>query len=112
MSLYALIKMIHILSASVLFGTGAGIAFFMFRAHLSGDKQSFISTSRAVVLADWLFTAPAVVVQLLCSFNRRGTHYLCGRGANLITGFIYRKGIREQRTTTRYVSAQVSVTSI
>ncbi|GGB86688.1 membrane protein [Marinobacterium zhoushanense] len=65
MSVYVLVKIIHILSASVLFGTGMGIAFFMLRAHLSGEKQSFISTSRAVVAADWLFTTPAVLVQLL-----------------------------------------------
>lgn len=65
MSVYALVKMIHILSASVLFGTGTGIAFFMLLAHRSGDRQSFVSTSRTVVAADWLFTTPAVLVQFL-----------------------------------------------
>lgn len=63
MSLYVVVKLIHIISACVLFGTGAGIAFFMLLAYLSRDQKTFIAVSRMVVLADWLFTAPAVVVQ-------------------------------------------------
>ena len=57
------LKAIHILSAAVLFGTGLGIAFFMWRADRSGDVTVIAATTRQVVLADWLFTAPAVIVQ-------------------------------------------------
>lgn len=62
---YLLLKMIHILSAVVLTGTGAGIAFFMFMASRTSNVAAIAVTARHVVLADWLFTAPAVVVQLV-----------------------------------------------
>lgn len=62
---YLLLKMIHILSAVVLTGTGAGIAFFMFMASRTSNVAAIAITARHVVLADWLFTAPAVVVQLV-----------------------------------------------
>jgi uncharacterized membrane protein len=64
MTLYLWIKLLHILSATVLFGTGIGTAFFMYRAYLSSD-EAMASTARNVVLADTVFTTPAVVVQLL-----------------------------------------------
>ena len=64
-SAYLVIKLIHILSATLLFGTGLGTAFFMFKAYRHGDLDALRVTSRHVVLADWLFTAPAVVIQLV-----------------------------------------------
>jgi uncharacterized membrane protein len=60
---YAVIKWLHILSSTVLFGTGLGIAFFFLRAHRSGNVKIIAAISREVVLADMLFTAAAVVVQ-------------------------------------------------
>lgn len=63
--LYPLLRLAHILSASVLFGSGAAIAFFMLMAWRSGDRAGFALTARHVVLADWLFTATAVAVQPL-----------------------------------------------
>ena len=65
MNAYLWIKLVHILSATILFGTGLGIAFFMLRAHLSGSREAMTIVVRSVVMADWVFTAPAVVVQLL-----------------------------------------------
>ena len=62
--MYAAVKLIHIASATVLLGTGIGIAFFMLRAYLSGSREVLQVTAANVVLADGLFTAPAVVVQL------------------------------------------------
>ena len=59
------LRLIHILSAAVLAGTGAGIAFFMFMAARSGNPQAIAVTARHVVLADWLFTAPAILVQFV-----------------------------------------------
>ena len=64
MNVYLWVKLIHIVSATILFGTGIGTAFFMLRAWLSHDDQAFAVTTRSVVLADWLFTTPAVVIQL------------------------------------------------
>lgn len=68
MSHYDLLKLIHILSAAVLFGTGAGIAFFMVVAHRSGRVEVIAATARIVVLADFVFTAPAVIIQPLSGF--------------------------------------------
>lgn len=62
---YLVLKYIHILSATILFGTGIGIAFFMLMAALSKNILLIAHTTRYVILADWLFTAPAVVVQFV-----------------------------------------------
>ena len=64
MTSYLLVKLIHIVSATLLFGTGLGTAYFMFSAYRSGDLAAIRITSRHVVMADWLFTTPAVVLQL------------------------------------------------
>ena len=65
MTLYLWIKLVHILSASVLFGTGMGTAFFMFKAYLSKNDEAIAVTTCNVVMADWVFTTPAVVIQLV-----------------------------------------------
>jgi uncharacterized membrane protein len=66
--LHEIVKTVHILSATVLFGTGLGTAWFMWRADRSGDVATIAATARNVVLADWLFTTPAVIVQPLSGF--------------------------------------------
>jgi len=53
----------HVIGATVLLGTGAGIAFFMVMAHRSKDVKIIAHTSHIVVVADWIFTASAVIVQ-------------------------------------------------
>lgn len=63
--MYLWIKWLHILSSTLLMGTGLGIAFFMWVAHLRGDARVIAATARTVVIADALFTAPSVVVQFL-----------------------------------------------
>ncbi len=60
---YNILKYIHILSATFLFGTGIGTAFFMLMAYLSKDITTLKNTTRHVVLADWIFTTPAVILQ-------------------------------------------------
>jgi uncharacterized membrane protein len=62
-SWYPVIKWLHIVSSTVLFGTGAGIAFFFLRAQRTGDTKIIAAVSRDVVLADMVFTATAVVLQ-------------------------------------------------
>jgi uncharacterized membrane protein len=62
---YFLLKWIHILSATVLFGTGIGSAFYMFMANRRKDVAGIYFAVRDVVIADWLFTAPAAIIQLL-----------------------------------------------
>jgi uncharacterized membrane protein len=61
--LYFVIKYVHVIGASVLLGTGAGIAFFMLLARLRQDATVISGVARIVVIADFLFTATAVVVQ-------------------------------------------------
>ena len=63
MMLYLALKYLHVIGAAVLLGTGAGIAFFMLRAHLTGEAAVIAAVARMVVLADFLFTATAVVAQ-------------------------------------------------
>ena len=63
MTLYFLVKYLHVLGAIVILGTGAGIAFFMLMAHRSGDAAFVARTATIVVTADMLFTATAVMLQ-------------------------------------------------
>ena len=63
MTAYFILKYLHLMGASVLLGTGAGIAFFMLIAHRTGNTATVAAVARIVVLADFLFTATAVVVQ-------------------------------------------------
>lgn len=58
-----LLRWAHILGATVLLGTGAGIAFFMVMAHRTRDPQLIAHTASIVVIADWVFTASAVIAQ-------------------------------------------------
>jgi uncharacterized membrane protein len=60
---YLLLKYLHLIGATVLFGTGAGIAFFMLMAHRTGDAAIIAAVARIVVVADFVFTATAVVAQ-------------------------------------------------
>src|SRR3954468_20413945 len=61
--LYLALKYLHIVGAAVLLGTGAGIAFFMLLAHLEGKPVVIASVARIVVIADFIFTATAVIAQ-------------------------------------------------
>jgi uncharacterized membrane protein len=63
MSWYLWVKWLHIVSSTVLFGTGFGIAFFFVRAQRTGNVAIIASVGRDVVLADALFTAAAVIIQ-------------------------------------------------
>ena len=63
MTEFELLKTLHILSSTLLFGTGLGTAFHMWVTHLRGDVRAIASTARNVVLADWLFTTTSGVVQ-------------------------------------------------
>lgn len=68
MSSYFILKAIHVTSAAVLFGTGLGIAFFKWITDRTGEIAAIRVVSEKVVLADWLFTLPAIVVQAATGF--------------------------------------------
>jgi len=57
------VRLLHVLGACVLIGTGAGIAFFMVMAHRTKNAAHIAHTASIVVIADMLFTATAVVAQ-------------------------------------------------
>lgn len=63
MDLYTFLKVAHVIGATVLLGTGAGIAFFMLMAHRTRDPALIAHTAKIVVLADTVFTASAVIIQ-------------------------------------------------
>lgn len=65
---YLLIKVIHILSSTLLFGTGLGSAFYKWMADRGGDLHAMAKTNRTVVIADWLFTTPTVIIQPITGF--------------------------------------------
>jgi uncharacterized membrane protein len=66
------LKTIHVVSATVLFGTGLGTAFFKWIVDRSGNVAAIRVVSERVVLADWLFTSPAVIVQAVTGFALAG----------------------------------------
>jgi uncharacterized membrane protein len=61
--IYFVLKFLHIIGATVLLGTGAGIAFFMLVAHRTGSVVTIAAVARIVVIADFVFTTTAVIVQ-------------------------------------------------
>jgi uncharacterized membrane protein len=63
MTLYFIVKYLHVLGAIVILGTGSGIAFFMLMAHRSGEAGFIARTASVVVIADMLFTLTAVIAQ-------------------------------------------------
>ncbi|PWR18603.1 DUF2269 family protein [Zavarzinia aquatilis] len=60
---YTLVKLLHILSSTILFGTGIGTAFQMLMATRDGRPEVVARVADQVVRADWWFTTPAVIVQ-------------------------------------------------
>ena len=65
MELFLLVKWVHVLSSTLLFGFGAGTAWYLWNAHLSGDPATFARVGRMVVRADWIFTGGSGVLQPL-----------------------------------------------
>lgn len=61
--LYLWLKLIHIISATILFGTGIGTACTMWYAHHTRNIEVIAATTRYVVLADWIFTTPSGLIQ-------------------------------------------------
>ncbi|KQW43278.1 MULTISPECIES: DUF2269 domain-containing protein [unclassified Roseateles] len=62
---YLIVKWLHILSSTVLFGTGLGSAYYMFFTSLSRQPAATAIVVRQVVWADWLFTTTTIVFQPL-----------------------------------------------
>jgi uncharacterized membrane protein len=65
---YLVVKWLHILSSTLLFGTGLGSAFYMFFASRTRDPRVVATVVRYVVIADWVFTTPTIILQPLTGF--------------------------------------------
>ena len=63
MELYFLVKTLHIISSTILFGFGCGTAWYFWNAHLSGNPATIAHVGRMVVRADWIFTGISGLVQ-------------------------------------------------
>lgn len=60
---YLLVKWVHIISSTLLFGFGAGTAWYLWNAHLTRDPATIANVGRMVVRADWIFTGTSGIVQ-------------------------------------------------
>ena len=65
---YVVVKWLHVVSSALLFGTGIGSAFYMLVASRQRDPRIAYFIVRWVVVADWVFTATAAIVQPLTGF--------------------------------------------
>jgi uncharacterized membrane protein len=65
---YEVAKWLHILSSTLLFGTGIGSAYYMFFTSLGGDARAVAQVAKLVVIADWVFTSTTIVFQPLSGF--------------------------------------------
>jgi uncharacterized membrane protein len=69
---YLAIKWLHLIGASILLGTGLGIAFFAWFGYRRAMKEGSIGLLRGVlvltVIADAVFTATAAIVQPLTGY--------------------------------------------
>jgi uncharacterized membrane protein len=81
MTAYLFYKYVHIVGACVLLGTGAGIAFFMLLAHQSQKPEIIWPVARIVVIADFVFTTTAVILQPITGYLLiRQVGYSLGEG--------------------------------
>src|SRR3954470_19947857 len=65
---YLLVKWLHILSSTFLFGTGIGSAWYLLFAVISRNVAAIAVVTRIVVIADWLFTGTTMIAQPLTGF--------------------------------------------
>ncbi|WP_075218029.1 DUF2269 family protein [Mongoliimonas terrestris] len=63
MDLYLFAKWVHVVSSTILFGFGAGTAWYFWSAHRTGDPALVARVGRMVIRADWIFTGTSGVVQ-------------------------------------------------
>lgn len=65
---YQLLKLIHILSATLMIGTGLGSAFYLFLTYKKSKVSTIKDVLKLVILADKIFTTPSVIIQLITGF--------------------------------------------
>lgn len=60
---YVVLKWVHVLSSTILFGAGVGSAFHLFASTLRRQVDGIAASTRNVVVADWLLTTPTAILQ-------------------------------------------------
>ncbi len=60
---YVVVKFLHILSSTFLFGTGVGTAFYLLFISRTRDPRTVAAVARLVVIADWIFTTTTIIFQ-------------------------------------------------
>jgi uncharacterized membrane protein len=60
---YLVLKWVHVLSSTILFGAGVGSAFHLFVSTLRRQVDGIAASTRNVVIADWLLTTPTAILQ-------------------------------------------------
>jgi len=65
---YLIVKWLHILSSTLLFGTGIGSAWYLLFAVISKNVQAIAVVTRILVIADWLFTGVTMIAQPATGF--------------------------------------------
>lgn len=78
---YLWLKFIHVISSTILFGTGIGTACVMVYGHTTRDTHIIAAITRYVVLADWFFTTTSAVIQFITGL---GLVYLAGYSFTLL----------------------------
>jgi uncharacterized membrane protein len=80
---YLMVKWIHIVSSTILFGTGLGSAFYMFFVSRTRDPRTIAIVVKYVVIADWLFTTPTILLQ-----PASGLYMVHKAGFQLMSGWL------------------------
>jgi len=65
---YLIVKWLHVLSSTLLFGTGIGSAWYLLFAVISKNVQAIAVVTRILVIADWLFTGVTMIAQPATGF--------------------------------------------
>lgn len=60
---YEVVKFVHLIGMVLLLGAGGGSAYYKYMTDRYGSLDSIVLMNRHIVLADWLFTTPAVIIQ-------------------------------------------------
>lgn len=66
--LFLWIKIIHVISSAILFGTGIGTALYMFCVNQQKNIELIARATKQVVFVDWVFTGSSAVIQFITGF--------------------------------------------
>ncbi|MBL4735110.1 MAG: DUF2269 domain-containing protein [Flavobacteriales bacterium] len=62
---YHILKLIHIVSATLMIGAGIGSAFYLFLSYKRYQASTLKDVLKLVVMADSVFTAPSIIIQFI-----------------------------------------------